>query len=273
MRKTVVILSMFVAALTSSVWAQPSNDEIWKSFLAWLVKAPAVEGPGALFKMYRSALAKSGLSESELERQYAVVQKLHRERTDAWQVMFNNIYRTTKPGFATQPNALLVSAVDGRKPGRALDIGMGQGRNSVFLALNGWEVTGFDMSDEGIAAARRNAERAGVKVNAIRSTEDGFDYGTEQWDLIVFMYEPFPITSTAYVARLRKAMRPGALIVIESFGEDEKVKGRPATAIDPGLLLSAFRDFRLLHYQDVIAQADWGLRKRRVVRMVAQRQP
>jgi SAM-dependent methyltransferase len=66
--------------------------------------------------------------------------------------MFNNIYKTTKPGFATQPNALLVSNAEGHKPGRALDVGMGQGRNSIFLALKGWDVTGFDMSDEGIAA-------------------------------------------------------------------------------------------------------------------------
>ena len=141
--------------------------------------------------------------------------------------MFNNIYRTTKPGFATQPNALLVSTVEGRKRGRALDVGMGQGRNSIFLALKGWDVTGFDMSDEGIAVARKNAESAGVKLKAIRETEDAFDYGTGQWDLIVFMYEPFPVTSAAYVERLRQSMRPGGIIVIESFGEEEEVKGRP----------------------------------------------
>jgi 2-polyprenyl-3-methyl-5-hydroxy-6-metoxy-1,4-benzoquinol methylase len=43
--------------------------------------------------------------------------------------------------------------VEARKPGRALDIGMGQGRNSVFLALKGWDVTGFDISDEGACAS------------------------------------------------------------------------------------------------------------------------
>ena len=221
--------------------------------------------------MYKSHLIKGGLTESEAGRELNVVQQLHRERPDAWRVMFNNIYRTDKPGFATQPNSLLMAMVDKRKPGRALDIGMGQGRNSVFLALKGWDVTGFDMSDEGIATARKNAERAGVKLNALLENEEAFDYGTNQWDLVLFMYEPFPITSVAYVERLRKAMRPGVIIVIESFGEEEEVKGRPATAIDPGRLLAAFKDFRVLHYQDVIAKADWGLADRRVVRMVAER--
>ncbi len=64
--------------------------------------------------------------------------------------MFNNIY-SNAPGFSTNANALLVSAVTGRKPGRALDVGMGQGRNAVFLAVEGWNVTGFDISDVGLA--------------------------------------------------------------------------------------------------------------------------
>jgi hypothetical protein len=70
----------------------------------------------------------------------------------------------------------------------------------VFLALKGWVVTGFDASDEGFATAQRNATRAGVKINAVRETEAAFDYGAGQWDLIVFTYEPFPITSAAYAA-------------------------------------------------------------------------
>jgi len=263
----------FVFALTAAVSAvaQPSDEAIWKNFIEWLNKAPPVDGPRILFELYAKHLIANGASETETTRQIAVDRQMHRQRSDGWRVMFNNIYKTTKPGFATQPNALLVSTVEGRKPGRALDVGIGQGRNSVFLALKGWDVTGFDMSDEGIATARKNAESAGVKLNAIRETEDAFDYGTGRWDLIVFMYEPFPVTSAAYVDRLRQSMRPSSIIVIESFGEEEEVNSRPSTAIDPGRLLTAFRDFRLLHYQDVVAKADWGLDERRLVRMVAER--
>jgi hypothetical protein len=153
--------------------AQPSDEAIWKNFMEWLNRAPPVDGPRILFDLYQKQLIADGASEAESTRQLAVVQQLHRQRSDAWRVMFNNIYKTTKPGFATQPNALLVSTVEGRKPGRALDVGVGQGRNSVFLALKGWDVTGFDMSDEGIATARRNAEQAGVKINAIRNEDHG----------------------------------------------------------------------------------------------------
>ena len=57
-----------------------------------------------------------------------------------------------------------MATVEERKPGRALDVGMGEGRNAVFLALKGWDVTGFEISDEGVAIAQRNARAAGVNI-------------------------------------------------------------------------------------------------------------
>jgi 2-polyprenyl-3-methyl-5-hydroxy-6-metoxy-1,4-benzoquinol methylase len=270
-----IIALIAVLIAPTGAGALQSDDAIWKQFIDWLPKAPRVDGPPSMvFNTYRTLLIKNGASPEQADQQLDVIRRAHRERPDAWRIMFNNIYKSDKPEYATQPNALLVSTVEGRKPGRALDIGMGQGRNSVFLALKGWDVTGFDMSDEGISTARRNAERAGVKINAHLQNEDAFDYGTNQWDLIVFMYEPFPITSAAYVDRLQKSMKPGGIVVIEGFGEEETVKNRPTTAIDPDRLLAAFRDFRLLHYQDVVATPDWGGPKpRRVVRMIAERRP
>jgi len=79
--------------------------------------------------------------------------------------------------------------VQGIKPGESLDIGIGQGRNSVYLAKHGWDVTGFDVSDEGVAAARLNAQRAGVRVNAVVANAYDFDWGENRWDLIVATYE------------------------------------------------------------------------------------
>jgi len=267
----VILLAAFM--LAGHAQAQPSNETIWQQFVQWLPSAPSFDNPGPLFNQYRSRLIAAGASAAEADRQMDIIGRTMRERPDGWRVIFNNIYSSSTPGFSTQPNALLISTVEGRKPGRALDIGMGQGRNSVFLALKGWDVTGFDISDEGLAVAHKNAERAGVKLNAIRETDEAFDYGSDQWDMIVFMYEPFPVTSAAYVERLRKSMKSGGLIVIESFGEDATAPNRPPTAIDPGQLLAAFKDFRLLHFENTMAVPDWGQRKRRIVRMVAEKRP
>jgi len=267
----VILLAAFM--LAGHAQAQPSNETIWQQFLQWLSSTPPLDNPGPLFNQYRSRLIAAGASAAEADRQMDIIRRTMRERPDGWRIMFNNIYSSSTPGFVTQPNALLISTAEDRKPGRALDIGMGQGRNSVFLALKGWDVTGFDISDEGLAVAHKNAERAGVKLNAIRETDEAFDYGSDQWDMIVFMYEPFPVTSAAYVERLRKSMKSGGLIVIESFGEEATAPNRPPTAIDPGQLLAAFKDFRLLHFEDTMAVPDWGQRKRRVVRMVAEKRP
>jgi SAM-dependent methyltransferase len=271
-----VVVAILIAALmllgSAQVQAQPSNEAIWQQFLEWLPSAPPVDGATPMLNQYRSRLVSNGASTTEAERQTDILRRMMRERSDGWRIMFNNIYAMSNPGFVTQPNALLIATVESRKPGRAVDVGMGQGRNSVFLAMKGWDVTGFDISDVGLAVARKNAERAGVKLNAIRETDEAFSYGSDQWDLIAFIYEPFPVTSAAYVERLRTSMKPGGFIVIESFGEDATAPNRRPTAIDPAQLLAAFKDFRLLHYEDTVATPDWGDRiKTRVVRMVAEK--
>jgi len=279
LRIVLVCISMLGAVAAGQGLAQQTSEEvqvsdetIWRQFLEWLPSAPPVGNPGVLFKRYRSHLSSTGVSPEEAKRMVTVLRRLHRERPDAWRVMFNNIYANGAQGFVTQPNALLMATIERRKPGHALDIGMGQGRNAVFLAMKGWDVTGFDLSDEGIAIARKNAERAGVTLTAVRETDEAFDYGSDKWDLIVFMYEPFPVTSAAYVERLRKSMKAGGIVVIESFGATAGTPGIPATAIDPEQLLGAFKDFRLLHFEDIIAVPDWGARRdRRVVRMVAEK--
>ena len=50
---------------------------------------------------------------------------------------WNKTFANPNPVFNTKPNAFLADAIKGRKPGKALDIGMGQGRNSIFLAQQG----------------------------------------------------------------------------------------------------------------------------------------
>ena len=71
-----------------------------------------------------------------------------------------SLTRDTAYQFNKNANALLVETVKGTKPGKALDIGMGQGRNSIFLAKNGWKVTGVDIADEAVAFALKQQRKA-----------------------------------------------------------------------------------------------------------------
>ena len=78
--------------------------------------------------------------------------------------------------FNHNPNAFLVECVRNRKPGKALDVGMGSGRNALYLASHGWDVTGFDIADVGVVQARKKAKKLGVRLNALVKSDSDFDF-------------------------------------------------------------------------------------------------
>lgn len=251
--------------------AQSPDDLAWQRFLGWLKTAPPASGPLEILQGYKGSLAKQGAPPAEVGREMGAVMRLMREREDAWPLMFDRIYKSATPNFDTKPNALLMAAVEGRAPGRALEIGMGQGRNAVGLAVKGWTVTGFDVSAEGLAVARAQAARAGVTITAIQDSDGHFDPGTNQWDLIAVIYGPGSIADPAYVARLERALVPGGLVVVESFASDSTAAQRRPVDLDPADLKRAFARFELLRFDDGPAVSDWDPQTTRLVRMVARK--
>jgi 2-polyprenyl-3-methyl-5-hydroxy-6-metoxy-1,4-benzoquinol methylase len=262
------------AAVQSRVWgAGIDAEQIWQQFLAWLATTPPDDNPGNLLRNYRAHVMSGGVSAADADERLKVIQEMMRTREDGWQQIFNKIYTASSPGFSVKPNGLLMSAVEGRKPGRALDVGMGQGRNSVFLAIRGWDVTGFDVSDQGLDVARKNAAAAGVRINAVQKSNSSFDYGASQWDLVVITYEPFSVTDQTYARRVWNSLRSGGLLVVESFASDKKAAHRKPVDIDPSELLRAVLafSFRIVRFEDVEAVSDWSLEKTRIVRLIAQK--
>ena len=252
--------------------AQTSDERIWQQYLQWLPSAPPSDSVALVYAQYRARLVATGASEADADKQLAVIRKMSRTHPEARRIMFNNIYSNPNAsGFSMSPNALLVSTVKGCKPGRALDVGMGQGRNAVFLAVEGWNVTGFDVSDAGLEVARKNAARVGVEINTVLKSREEFDFGAAQWDLVAITYEAIPFETVSYVARLRDSLRAGGLIVIETTASDA---GQPLTRsvdVDPARLLRALDGFRILHFEDTVAMPDWGKEKTRLARLVAEK--
>lgn len=83
-----------------------------------------------------------------------------------------NYYGAYAPGgesvFNHNPNAFLVGCVRNRKPGKALDVGRGSGRNALYLASHGWDVTGFDIADAGVVQARKKAKKLEYLLSALQ---------------------------------------------------------------------------------------------------------
>jgi 2-polyprenyl-3-methyl-5-hydroxy-6-metoxy-1,4-benzoquinol methylase len=172
--------------------------------------------------------------------------------------------------FNLEPNNLLAEVIKGRKPGTALDVAMGQGRNALYLAKQGWDVTGLDISAVGIAQAQDEARRQGVKLTIAFQSVDDFDFGTGRWDLIALIY----FGAREYVDRVRQGLKPGGIVVVEGFHRDtaKAAKIGASVVFDTGELPRLFAGFRILRYEDVEATGDYGLEKARLVRLVAQKE-
>ena len=164
-----------------------------------------------------------------------------------------------------------MECIKNRKPGRALDVGMGNGRNSIALAQAGWQVTGFDIASLGVEQARAKAAQLGLQLTASVQSDQDFNFGTNQWDLVVLTYQPF----RDILNRVKASLKDGGLVVIENFQRDTRryrLMGAGGT-LGNNEALQLFSDFRILRYEDVYAKADWGIEfpKNRLVRLLAQK--
>lgn len=176
--------------------------------------------------------------------------------------------------FRIQPNAYMVRMLEDRPPGRALDVAMGQGRNAVWLASRKWDVTGFDISEAGLASAVAAAKRQGLALTAQRNTVEDFDYGRRKWDLVLLIYAPVPFDSAEYMRRIRDSLKPGGLVILEGQIEwsPSRSEPRPAGALAPGELQRIFTDgYQILDIHEVQGVSEWFPRLSLLGRVTAQR--
>ena len=181
---------------------------------------------------------------------------------DNWNEIFRNGL-----GFARAPNRLLVETVKGRKPGAALDVAMGQGRNALHLAAAGWKVTGIDISDEGLRIAREEAARRKLALEALNVNIDEYDFGKNRWDLVTMIYATEKV---AWIEKIKPALRPGGLFVVEYFANDPS--GGESGGFAPGQLAKLFATgFEILRDEVVEDAPDWAVDRAKLVRFVARK--
>lgn len=218
-----------------------------------------------LIESYRAYLRKCGYSDAAVSAQFEVIRKQGNGlEAEHW----NRYFSAEHPSFNTKPNSFLVDMIQGRKPGTALDVAMGQGRNSIWLAQQGWNVTGFDIADEAVAIANKNAASLGVKINAEVARMEDFDFGENRWDLIVLSYSG---CGYAY-ENLQRALKPGGILVVEAFHVDATIGHRIGGSIcETGELPHLFQALRTVHYDEPIAQPDFAPQPMRIVRFCAEK--
>ncbi len=199
------------------------------------------------------------------------------DESELMKARWNERYDRNMYIYGKEPAAFLKQKMGGLKKGKALVLAMGEGRNAVYLAQNGFDVTGVDISEVAIEKCNRLAEERNTAVNAVVADLTDYDMGKGQFDLITkfYYYEPsiFP--------QIIDALKPGGMFILEQFSIDH-LKYRensgfgprtPDYLIKPNELLDHFKSLRVLYYEDTVVELDEGMHKgtAAVIRLIAER--
>ncbi|MFJ8860732.1 SAM-dependent methyltransferase [Streptomyces sp. NPDC102451] len=136
-------------------------------------------------------------------------------RTDA--EMWDDRYRESDRIWSGNPNVVLVREVEDLKPGRALDLGCGEGADAVWLARSGWQVTATDISRVALERAAGHAAEAGVAGRIDWQWHDlGDTFPEGEFDLVSaqFLHSMGDLPRERILRQAASAVAPGGVLLI-----------------------------------------------------------
>lgn len=121
-----------------------------------------------------------------------------------------------EPVWSGNPNPGLVAEVADIAPGRALDVGAGEGGDAIWLAERGWQVTASDLSDRALDRLATEADRRGVKIECLTADATALDaFEPDAFDLVTAHYVPIPRSPDRRgVRNLIDAVAPGGTLLV-----------------------------------------------------------
>lgn len=141
--------------------------------------------------------------------------------SDPWLERWNERYSKAEYAFGETPNDYLKEQIEKLQPGSALFAAEGEGRNAVFAATLGWNVSAFDISPVGRQKALRLAAMHGVTLAYEVGELTNLPYKPESFDLIALIYAHFPAAiKSSYHRKLHKLLRKGGHVIFEAFSKN-----------------------------------------------------
>lgn len=127
-------------------------------------------------------------------------------------------YDSSEYFYGTEPNDFVVEMEPRIPPGPVLCIAEGEGRNAVFLALQGHGVTAMDASAVGLRKARELAVRRGAVIETVAADLAEFDMGNSAWAAVISTWGhlPQPLRRTVHAGIVR-ALAPGGVVILEAY--------------------------------------------------------
>jgi SAM-dependent methyltransferase len=132
--------------------------------------------------------------------------------------------------------------------GKALDLAMGEGRNAVFLAQRGYDVTGVEIAAAAIGKAEALARQHNVRIATVQADLDDYAIEENAYDLILC----FNFLDRRLFPGIRRGLKPGGLLFYETFSIDHLKYSRfkKDWVLEHNELLRAFGDWRILKYEE-----------------------
>ncbi len=152
---------------------------------------------------------------------------------------WDNRYAGPDLVWGAGPNRFVVEQIGGRPPGRAIDLATGEGRNAIWLASQGWQVTGVDFSAVGLARAEKLATDRGVTVDWVTADLREYQPPPGGFDLVLLAYLqlPEPVLKPV-LGRAAAALAPGGTLLFIGHDVDNLTRGVGGPQ-DPDMLHSA----------------------------------
>ena len=134
--------------------------------------------------------------------------------------IWNELFDGPEYLFGTEPNDYLVEKRDYLKRcSKVLLVADGEGRNSVWCALQGMEVDAFDLSEKAIAKARNLAQEKGVSVNYSVSSIDGWNWENDSYDAVIVIFAQFatPNMRSRLFDGCIRTLKPGGILILQGY--------------------------------------------------------
>lgn len=159
-------------------------------------------------------------------------------------------YASTELVWSAEANRFVVEELAGLAPGRALDLGAGEGRNAIWLAEQGWQVTAVDFSTAGLAKGAKLAESRGVSVDWVEADLLEYRPAADAYDLVLLAYiHLLPDDFEGLLSQAAAALAHGGTLLVVGHDVDNIAHGYGGPQVP-----------EILHRADAVVSALPGLR-------------
>lgn len=132
---------------------------------------------------------------------------------------WNRVYTENPFRFGKAPLTFLQNSLNRLQKGKVLDVAMGEGVNSVYLAQKGMKVTGFDISPVAVEHAHNLAKESGVTIDAKVCNLDFYLWNLMEFDSIIMTF--FKPSIPRYYSEMIRSLKQGGTLLIHSYGTEE----------------------------------------------------